>query len=197
MQDDAQETHPAGRIERLLHEVETFPDAHVRAVAEELLRSLLSLYGEGLARMLELIAQTEERGERLISRLASDELVGALLMLHDLHPVTLEERVARALAEVRPYLHSHGGDVALLRVEEGIAYLRLEGSCHGCPASLYTLKQRIEEEVYRAAPDLVRLEVEGVNEQPSRSSASVPLVFIPRRRSGLAGEAGVAPELKA
>ena len=40
---------------------------------------------------------------------AGDELVEHLLLVHDLHPLSLEDRVNDALGEVTPYLESHGG----------------------------------------------------------------------------------------
>ena len=55
--------------------------------------------------------------------------MAGLLLIHDLYPVPLEERVAEALDTVRPYMESHGGDVELLGIEDGVAQLRLEGSC--------------------------------------------------------------------
>ena len=67
-----------------------------------------------------------------------------------------------ALATVRPYMESHGGDVELLGIEDGVARLRLEGHCNGCPASAATLELAIKEAIEEAAPDLAGLEVEGV-----------------------------------
>jgi Fe-S cluster biogenesis protein NfuA/nitrite reductase/ring-hydroxylating ferredoxin subunit len=65
---------------------------------------------------------------------------------------------------VRPYMQSHGGNVELLGVEGGVARVRLEGSCDGCPSSTVTLKLAIEEAIMKAAPDLERVEAEGVAE---------------------------------
>jgi hypothetical protein len=42
--------------------------------------------------------------DRLMERLLKDELVEALLLLHGLHPQSLEERIERALLELRPRL---------------------------------------------------------------------------------------------
>jgi Fe-S cluster biogenesis protein NfuA len=72
----------------------------------------------------------------------------------------VEKRVVRALEEVRPLLQSHGGNVELLGIEGGVARLRLQGNCHGRPASAMTLKLAIEEAIQKAAPDLERLETE-------------------------------------
>ena len=66
---------------------------------------------------------------------------------------------------------SHGGDVELLGVEDGVARLRLQGSCNGCPSSAATLRLAIEDAVLQAAPDLERVEAEA---SPSRRAAGRP-----------------------
>lgn len=180
MQQDTHDQLRAKRIETLTQEVSAFSDPHARETVEELLQALLDMYGEGLARILELTRLAKVPGFELIKTFADDELIGALLLLHDLHPVDIKTRVIRALNEVRPYLKSHGGNVDLVRIEGGVAYLRLDGSCHGCAASAITLKQTIEEAVYKAAPDLDRLEVEGVTDPPR--ATSMPVTFVPTRR---------------
>ncbi len=154
------------RIEALLQEVATFSDPQAQAVTEELLQTVLAMYGEGLTRMLELTAEHQTAGEAIISDYANDELVSSLLLLHGLHPIDVETRITQALESVRPYLKSHGGNVELLRVHANVAYLRLQGSCNGCPSSSVTLKLAIEEAINKAAPDLERLQVDGVTEPP-------------------------------
>jgi Fe-S cluster biogenesis protein NfuA/nitrite reductase/ring-hydroxylating ferredoxin subunit len=151
------------RVETLLGEIEALEDPNARQKAAEIVQVLLDLYGEGMARMMETVSQGEER-ERTFQAFADDELVSHLLLLHGLHPLAVETRVVRALEEVRPYLQSHGGNVELLGVEGGVARLRMQGSCDGCPSSAMTLKLAIEEAVQKAAPDLEGIEAEGVAE---------------------------------
>jgi Fe-S cluster biogenesis protein NfuA/nitrite reductase/ring-hydroxylating ferredoxin subunit len=158
-------------METLLGEIETLADPNARAKAAEMAQVLLELYGEGLARMMEVVAQGGDR-ERAFEGFAEDELVSHLLLLHGLHPLDVETRVVRALEEVRPYLQSHGGNVELLGVEEGVARLRMQGSCSGCPSSTMTLKLAIEEAILKAAPDLERIEAEGVAEEPPPKPAT-------------------------
>lgn len=172
----------AARIEELLEEVAAFPDSQARATTEELIQTLLDLYGDGLARILDLTVQSDMSGQALIELFAGDELVRSLMLLHGLHPAGIDERVAQALDEVRPYLMSHGGDVELIGVDGGVAHLRLEGSCHGCPSSTLTLKMAIEEAIYKAAPDLDELQVEGVVEPPH------PLTLMPRKSGSRAAQ---------
>jgi Fe-S cluster biogenesis protein NfuA/nitrite reductase/ring-hydroxylating ferredoxin subunit len=157
------------RIEGLLQELGGVADPRVRANAEELVRLLMELYGSALARILEIVDDTGPAVE-IYDRLAADDLVASLLVLHGLHPLNVETRIARALDRVRPYLGSHGGDVKLLGVQEGVVHLRLEGSCHGCPSSTVTMKLAIEKAIEEAAPEVIRIEVEGAS--PAASAAS-------------------------
>jgi Fe-S cluster biogenesis protein NfuA/nitrite reductase/ring-hydroxylating ferredoxin subunit len=160
------------RMESLLEEIEALEDPTARSKAAEVVGVLLDLYGEGLARMMETVAGGEER-EKNFDAFAEDELVSHLLLLHGLHPLDLETRVAGALEEVRPYLNSHGGNVELLGIEDGVARLRMEGSCNGCPSSTMTLKLAIEEAIEKAAPDLEGIEAEGVTEVPTGPAPNI------------------------
>jgi Fe-S cluster biogenesis protein NfuA/nitrite reductase/ring-hydroxylating ferredoxin subunit len=153
------------RMETLLEEIDALKDPNARSKAAEVVQVLLELYGESLARMMDTIAEGEG-GERAFEAFAEDELVSHLLLLHGLHPLDVEARVIRALEEVRPYLQSHGGNVEFLGVEGGVARLRMQGSCSGCPSSTMTLKLAIEEAIQKTAPDLEGIEAEGVAEDP-------------------------------
>jgi Fe-S cluster biogenesis protein NfuA len=144
----------AAEVEARLAELERLPDRVSRTAATEAIGALLELYGEGLRRLLALDPVLAERA-------AADEVVSQLLLIHGLHPVPLAARVEAALDEVRPYLRSHGGDVALTGVADGVVHLRLEGSCNGCPSSSATLRSAVEEAIQRAAPDVEGIEAEG------------------------------------
>ena len=147
-------------VERLLEELDTLPDPLAREKATSLVQALVSLYGEGLRRIAEAANGDLQR------ELGDDELVSHLLLLHGLHPVPVEVRVRGALDGVRPYLESHGGNVELVAVEDGVVRLRLDGSCSGCPSSTMTLKLAIEKAIHEAAPDVDEVVAEGVTEQP-------------------------------
>jgi Fe-S cluster biogenesis protein NfuA/nitrite reductase/ring-hydroxylating ferredoxin subunit len=156
------------RMETLLEQIETLKDPNARSKAAEMVGVLLDLYGDGLARMMDLVYETGN--DKAFESFAQDELVSHLLLLHGLHPLDVETRVVQALEEVRPYLRSHGGNVEFLGVEEGVARLRMQGSCEGCPSSAMTLKLAIEEAVMKAAPDLEGIEAEGVAEPKPASN---------------------------
>ena len=169
--DDQQVMERVGRIEALLEEIETFKEPDARAKTAEIVQALLELYGEGLARIVESVGGLGSQD--LKDALLDDELITHLLFLHGLHPVDVETRVMGALDEVRPYLESHGGNVQLLGIEDGVARLKMEGSCEGCPSSTMTLKLAIEEAIQKAAPDLEGIEAEGVVEEPPTPAVTI------------------------
>lgn len=191
MEDDAE---LIGRVEGLLEELESLGDPATRDVALETVQAVLELYGSGLERVVAGI------GEPQMAMLARDELVEHLLLLHGLHPVSVEERVRGALESVRPYLGSHGGDVELLGVEDGVALVRMQGSCEGCPASSMTLKLAIEDAVLKAAPDVERVEAEdGAGAADGDAPAAPQLLQIevvkPAAPEGAWAIAGALPQL--
>ena len=145
-----------GRVQELTAQVEALTDPEAQACAEDLAAAVVQLYGEGLERIFAAIDQD------LHAQLAEDGVVASLMLIHGLYPVDIETRVQAALETVRPYMDSHGGNVELLGVEDGIARLRLAGSCSGCGASQVTMELAIERAIEELAPDLLGLDVEGV-----------------------------------
>lgn len=59
--------------------------------------------------------------------------------------------------QINPGVASHGGRVALTKVAEGAAYVRLEGGCQGCGAAEITLRQGIEEAIKNGVPEITRV----------------------------------------
>ncbi|MGB8386557.1 NifU family protein [Mycobacterium sp.] len=138
--------------------------------AQQLVREVVGLYGAGLERIMVLAADSgPEAG--LAERLATDDLVASLLLVHGLHPHDVRRRVSDALDRVRPYLGSHGGDVDLLEVAEGadgqIVRLAFTGSCKSCPSSAVTLELAVEDAVRAAAPEIASIEVVAAESMPS------------------------------
>jgi Fe-S cluster biogenesis protein NfuA len=153
------------RIEELLVSLRSRGGA-AADTAEELVRLLVGMYGDGLAAIMTALAEEGEPGRAIIDRLTADPLVEGLLLLHGLHPLDVNARIQRALDQVRPYLGSHAGGVQYLGVTDGVARLRLEGSCHGCPSSTITVRLAIEGAVQDAAPEVTEVVVEGVTAPP-------------------------------
>ncbi|MFJ3576320.1 NifU family protein [Streptomyces rubiginosohelvolus] len=159
---------PGAHIGELLDRLGREAGPRARETADELVRSVVEFYGESLARTVRLL-RSAPAGSDPLAVLTADELVGDLLILHDLHPDDTMTRVGQALDKVRPYLGSHAGDVEVAGLDTDAAEgptlrLRLRGSCDGCPSSTQTVRWTIEEAVARLAPEIAHIEVEGVAE---------------------------------
>jgi Fe-S cluster biogenesis protein NfuA/nitrite reductase/ring-hydroxylating ferredoxin subunit len=137
------------------------------AVAEldTLVRTLEREGDERALILLELVDAVHRPG---LAALAEGDLdhpaARALLAMYGVTELDDEELVEEALDSVRPYIHSHGGDVDLLSVEEGVVHVRMSGSCQGCAASSMTLRRGIEEALRAGYPgfrEVVAHESEG------------------------------------
>ncbi|MDF3142932.1 MULTISPECIES: NifU family protein [unclassified Streptomyces] len=57
--------------------------------------------------------------------------------------------------QVGDFARSHGGTIDLVGVRDGVVTVRLGGACRGCPASWFTLHQRLERQLRRRQPGLL------------------------------------------
>ncbi len=71
-------------------------------------------------------------------------------------PASLKDRVESALARIRPYIQSDGGDITLvaIREETGTVEVALHGACGSCPSSMATLKGGVERAMCQAVPEI-------------------------------------------
>jgi Fe-S cluster biogenesis protein NfuA len=71
----------------------------------------------------------------------------------------LKERLTRILAdEVMPMLQLDGGGVEVLDVTDGVARVRLHGTCSGCPSVVQAVLIGIEAELRKRLPQVEYLE---------------------------------------
>ncbi len=142
-----------GRLEVLLGEIEELDEA-VRASVFELMDGFDIIHRTALG------ALGQELDDETLERLrAADPTIA---WLFDAYRVGVDERAQAdaALESVRPYIHSHGGEVEVLEVTGGVVRLRLSGSCSGCTASAITLQHGIDEALREHLPGFVATEVE-------------------------------------
>lgn len=151
------------RIQELIEELNTSPDPKFRGMMQECVQEILGFYGTGLKKILDFISKGNSSASKdIYNNLIEDSFVSGLLLIHDLHPLDLNTRLHLALEKVKPYMDSHGGNVEIVSLENGIAKLKLSGHCKGCPSSASTLELGIKKEIEEHCPDLLGLEVEGV-----------------------------------
>ncbi len=71
---------------------------------------------------------------------------------------TVEKRVQKALAEIKPRIQADGGDIELVAVEKDTVKVRLQGACSGCPMAALTLKQGVERLIKARVPEIRSVE---------------------------------------
>ena len=71
---------------------------------------------------------------------------------------TLENKVKKALEEVRPQLQADGGDIEYVGFDDGIVKVKLKGSCSGCPMSAMTLQWGVENFLKKQIPEVKKVE---------------------------------------
>lgn len=156
--------HAGERAEKLLEH----PDPAVRADAAEVLDWIDAYHREGLGRLVEMVRQW--RGEIFLEQAALDPVVGELLATYslgvDVDAAAVERTVQAALDEVRPYVASHGGDLEVLSVADGVVGLRMHGNCDGCTAAGDTIANRIEAALREHWIDFRRVEVTEATQPP-------------------------------
>ena len=70
----------------------------------------------------------------------------------------VEEKVRKALDEIRPRLQEDGGDIGLIEVQDGVVKVKLQGSCEGCPMSQMTLQWGVERYLKSKIPEVKAVE---------------------------------------
>jgi hypothetical protein len=155
---------------------------HLLAAASELASQVRDVYGEQLERAFELLHDSGQ-GETIRAAI-DDDLVASMLVVHDLHPKSMAERVADSLAELAETLPEHGGRVHLREIDDH-AKVRVEidgGS------TLYRWRTRlaVEKAIDRAAPEHGGIEVVGADAEPPMPALTsfIPIDSIRRKAPG-------------
>ena len=170
MAQDAKFQKQIQRIGEMVEQFESGADPNARAMARELLESLMALHGAALERILEVASESGEFGETLIRKCGQDELVSSLLLLYGLHPEGLHTRVTRALEKTRPFLESHAAEARLVSIsEDGRVTLQLEVKANGCGSAAGLVRSTLEAALENAAPDAASIVVEETGASLQRS----------------------------
>jgi hypothetical protein len=146
------------QIEELVQKVQSLPDPGARQTALELVQAILDLHATALERIMEMVARGEG-GQAIVDALATDPRASSILLLHDLHPLDLETRVARALDD--PAFRSRGASTELVSIQDGVIRVRIDGGTG--------LRQAVEKALWEAAPEAVEVLVEGAPDQISNN----------------------------
>jgi len=169
-------------LEELMARLESTTDNSERQQIYGIVGPILDFHRQAFARVVEIL---EEEGARhLLDRIVRDPLLESLLRGYELIELGLDQRVLAALEIARPMLKMHGGDVSLVRMRGKVAELELTGSCQGCAASMTTLRNLIEKNLYQQVPELRGIEVAGLTAAGASSQTWLPLVHLYEVRDG-------------
>ena len=69
----------------------------------------------------------------------------------------LLENIEKALAEIRPYLKTDGGDISLVSYNEETVEVKFHGACIGCTVNQMTLKNGVEATIKKYAPQVQKV----------------------------------------
>lgn len=71
----------------------------------------------------------------------------------------MKERILEVIEEdIRPGLMSHGGNIELVDVVDGVVKVKLQGACAGCPASAMTLYHGVQQILMEKIPEVKGVE---------------------------------------
>lgn len=119
--------------------LEALPDPEVQDQVFTVLQLIDTLHRTAVSRLATRLKETP-----LWDAVLEDEAVNILFTLYDQLPLDEVTQVEDALEVVRPYIHSHGGELELVKVEDGVVHVALKGSCQTCSASSATLSHGVE-----------------------------------------------------
>lgn len=162
---DEQVGETLGRLDELLAQVEQTPGP-AGEIAVEAVSALAHVYGEALARALGIVSDASAIREAFVR----DELLGHLLVLHDLHPDSLTTRVGRVIRALGDQMQNSGADLTLAGIEDGVATIHV--SARGCGSSTNGIADAVREAVWAMAPELSDVRVEPT---PANDGAFIPV----------------------
>lgn len=157
--------------------VERVTDDEARHAARELERSIEGFHASVLRTIVTRL-RADQRGRELLYELVDDPEVYTALTKAGIVKPSLAMRAVQVLDGIRPYLTSHNGDVELVEIADGVAYVRLLGACQGCGSSTETLRDTVAEALLDHLPELTE-----VREAPPADAPAE--VFIPVSRIGV------------
>ncbi|MCW3840548.1 NifU family protein [Micromonospora yasonensis] len=168
--DDAAVEPRLAHLEAVLGQLEQTP-GRTAELALEAVEILTEVYGEALARVTDLAADSPHA----LDRLTEDELLRHLLLLHHIHPDPPDRRVARAVNDLRPQLRAQGAEIALVGVQDEVATISLSAnSCGGGAAALGDL---VRDQVLTFAPELSSVDLVA----PAPAPALIPVATLWQR----------------
>lgn len=192
MAEDSAFREQLNRLGKLIAQFDNLPEGPEKVAGKELVRLLMDVHGAGLDRMMEIISEAEIAGQAIIEKLGKDSIARSLLLLYSLHPDDLETRVRTALERMRPRLRKAACAAEFESVSDGVVRIHMTASGHSCGSSAKDLRKIVEEGVYEFAPDVISLEIQGLEESSAAGFVALESLlghaFVPAGAQSLQAE---------
>ena len=118
---------------------------------EDLKHGIISEINDYYSKGNEVVVGKDLRLEKILSKSASDS-----------KPVQSNEiinKINEVLdSKVRPAVAKDGGDITFKSFKDGVVTVELKGSCSGCPSSIMTLKQGVQNLLCHYIPEVKSVE---------------------------------------
>ena len=147
----------AQKVDQAVAEVQTL-STEARNKAMTLKSAIEEFHKVGLTHIVRAM-KNDPNGKEILFRLVDEPAVYALFAMHGLVRADLQTQVRRVIEMVRPYMQSHGGDVAFVGLRDKTVLVQLSGNCNGCSMSSVTLKRTVEESLKEHVPEIDGVEV--------------------------------------
>lgn len=164
----------ATRIDRAAQAVERLDDGP-RLAARELEAAIESFHSSVLTTIVRRL-RADDRGRELLYELVDDPEVHTAFARAGVVKPSLAMRAIQVLDGVRPYLTSHNGDVELVRIDDGVAYVRLLGACQSCGSATETLRDSVAQALLDNLPEL--REVQEIAPDAAPTTTIIPVTSI-------------------
>jgi Fe-S cluster biogenesis protein NfuA len=145
------------RLDDLVRAFEDHPDEGVQDGLLDVLRAVDVIHRGALDHLRALL---DARG--LGQEALADPHVALLFGLYEAQDDDADDarvRAEAAVAELRPYVASHGGRLEVVAAEDGVVNIRLLGACTACSGSPAALNDLVEQALRANLPEFVRMEV--------------------------------------
>jgi len=163
------------QIQRLVQRINALADEEARTAALELLQSVMDLHGSAMTRIVEVLTDAGDAGRAALAKLGSDPLICGMMVLYDVHPIPMQDRVTAAIEKVRPQLRKRGASVELRGICDGVVQLEIHTSGQGCHSSPEAIKEQVDQAILEAAPETAEIQVHGMS---TSSAAFIPVTML-------------------
>jgi Fe-S cluster biogenesis protein NfuA len=164
-----------GSLDNLVSAFEQHSDDAVQDGLLEVLRAVDVIHRGALDHLRTLLDTSG-----LLQTALADPHVALLFGLYEAQHDDADDARARAeaaVAELQPYVASHGGRLEVVAAEGGVVNIRLLGACESCSGTPAALNDLVEQALRGNLPEFVRMEVSPTAPAHAAAQRAAPVLI--------------------